>query len=726
MNATFPVRTRRRSSRLLAYVTGLVWAASALASAAPTAIDLSKLGPHAGDRLVGTRLVVEAPRAVAGTTTYLGLELTPSPGWHIYWQNPGEAGLPPKAAWTLPPGASVGATQWPAPERLMTGQIESNVYTKEATLLVPLHLAAATPLGTSRVSAALTWLVCSTVCIPGKGRVAATLDIVTRTDPNATEDPAFARARAAIPKVAPFDTRLAATTSAFALSWPHGAVPLTRVTSATFFAEPSGAGAVAPSAVQRYDRAGERDTLRFARVTPPVAATSLPGVLTLAGTDARGAPAELWYAVTPQLASTSAAGDSDAPASGLVAALVAIGLAFAGGLLLNLMPCVFPVLAFKAMGVIREAPGRRWANAIAYAFGVVACCSLLGGALLLARAGGAALGWGFQLQSPLFVAALTSVVFFLALSMSGTVELVIPVPALLRNRFGAGTPAASFFDGAIVAIIASACTAPYMGAALGYALTAPAAVAIGIFAALGLGIALPYSLVAGVPGIAARVPKPGAWTLVARQLLAFPLFATVAWLVWVFAQQAGSAGLLGLLAALVLVALGTWALGSRDLLGTAWRRSAVALAGLSIVGAIAVVVATNAPPRTAIDRSSSPNAGGDAKAFEAFAPARLASLRAAGRPVLVDMSAAWCITCQVNEAVALDRPEVVRRLAAIHAVEMRGDWTNGDSQITAFLQGFGRSGVPLYVYYAADGTTHVLPQILTPAIVLSSLASPAT
>ncbi len=738
MNRTVPSSLHRIVVRALASAAAAFCALTACADGASAAIDLSKLGPNAGDRLVTARLAVETQRVAPGTTATLGLELTPAPGWHIYWRNPGEAGLPPQATWTLPRGASVGDTSWPVPERLMTGQIESNVYTKPATLLIPLHLAAATPLGAARVGAALKWLVCSTVCIPGKGSVATAIDVVTHTDPTATEDPAFARARAAIPKPAPFATEVDAGASAVTLSWPLGSIPMRHVATVAFFADPSGAAALAPSAAQRYEVRGGRGTLRLARAAPPVPTGPIPGVLTLTGTDASGARAELAYTIVPGSGTAADGSRSDRAsgsgnASGPLAALVAIALAFAGGLLLNLMPCVFPVLAFKAMGVIREAPGRRWANAISYAVGVVACCSALGGALLLARAGGAALGWGFQLQSPLFVAGLASVVFFLALSMSGTVELVVPVPAMLRNRFGAGTPAASFFDGALVAIIASACTAPYMGAALGYALTAPAAVAIGIFAALGFGIALPYALVAGVPGIAARVPKPGAWTLVARQLLAFPLFATVAWLVWVFAQQAGSVGLLGLLAALVLVAFGTWALGSRDLLGAAWRRSAVALAGASLAGAIAIVVATTHARASLAAVGASPagsagvaGAASTTKAFEPFAPARLASLRAAGRPVLVDMSAAWCITCQVNEAVALDRPEVVHRLAALNAVEMRGDWTNGDPQITAFLQRFGRSGVPLYVYYAADGSAHVLPQLLTPAIVLSSLATPAS
>jgi thiol:disulfide interchange protein DsbD len=343
-------------------------------------------------------------------------------------------------------------------------------------------------------------------------------------------------------------------------------------------------------------------------------------------------------------------------ANGYAAFAAFVGFAFLGGLVLNLMPCVFPVLSFKALRAIGEPYDRRVRSAIAYTAGVVLSCASLGVALIVARSAGAMIGWGFQLQSPVFVGALAALLLAMGLAMSGVVEMVVPIPPALARR---AATAGAFGDGILVTLIASACVAPYMGAALAFALSASAPVAIGVFVALGLGLALPQALVMVTPALLRWVPKPGAWLLVARRVLSIPLYLSAAWLAWVLVLQI-------------------------------------------------------APPQPAPLAQVGQH---DAT----FGPASLERLRREHHAVLVDIGAAWCITCKVNERLALDRPEVARRLRDLKVTVLYGDWTRQDPQITAYLHGLGTAGVPLYVYYSRDGGTDVWPQILTPKLVLDRL-----
>jgi thiol:disulfide interchange protein len=339
-----------------------------------------------------------------------------------------------------------------------------------------------------------------------------------------------------------------------------------------------------------------------------------------------------------------------------VAALVALGFAFLGGVILNLMPCVFPVLSFKALRAIGEAPSARMRSAIAYAAGVTGSCAALCGILLAVRSGGAAIGWGFQLQSPPFVAFLAVLLLVLALVMSGTIEIAIPVPQRFARRIAT---AGAFGDGVLVTLIASACIAPYLGAALAYALQTAAPVAIGVFIALGLGLSLPHVVLMTVPALLRHLPKPGAWMVTARRVLSVPLYLTVVWLVWVFLQQ------------------------------------------------VAPVGSTGAAQQAA-------NVG-------TFTATRLATLRREHRAVFVSIGAAWCITCKVNERLALDRVEVTTQFRDRRITVLRGDWTSQDPKITAYLHSLGAAGVPLYVYYAPGRAAAVLPQLLTPAIIIDHL-----
>lgn len=692
----------------------LVCAGAALA--VPTAALAAAPVHFLGDHLVRVRLIPESHAVARGSATWLAVEFTPSPGWHIYWRNPGDSGAPPRIAWSLPQGVSVGATSWPVPEKLTTGGITTYVYSKRATLLVPVAVGrSAHADADAAVAANLSWLVCSNVCVPGRGHASTRFTI----DPSAPAqrgrneaDAVFVAARLRLPRPAHFEATFGSDPQSFRLSVPVASFAGERVTDATFF--PFDGKLIAESAPQRVAINNTVTLMLLRNAEQRIMPSRIDGVLTIDGTGADGRRERTDYAVSAKPAVIMM---PERPLS-FIAAFV---LAFLGGIVLNVMPCVFPVLSFKALGVIaRNASNRRWRVGAAYAAGVIASCAGLGLVLLALRGGGKAIGWGFQWQSPLFVALLALLLLTLALSMSGVAEIAIPLPRLLARRTGEHGAVSAFMDGALVALVASSCTAPFMGAALGFALTASAFAALGVFVALGLGLALPYVIVTGVPSIAARLPKPGPWMVVARRLFAFPLYASVAWLVWVYSAQVDGSALLALLAALVFVGFGVSAFGSaqaRD----GWRRGWLSFGVAGFVIAIVLVAPVRAVQRDAMQGTSR-----GPLHFEHFTPARLAALRRAGRPVFVDITAAWCITCQVNDRFALEGTEVGKRFTALRVTLLAGDWTNQDAPISTYLQQFGRSGVPLYVYYGANGNVEVWPQLLTPGLVLERLSQAAT
>jgi thiol:disulfide interchange protein DsbD len=397
----------------------------------------------------------------------------------------------------------------------------------------------------------------------------------------------------------------------------------------------------------------------------------------------------------------------------------ALLLAFLGGVVLNAMPCVFPILSLKLLSVAQQAHGHRServSHGLAYTAGVLASFAALGIVLLALRAGGQAVGWGFQLQSPVFVAVLAYLLFAMGLSLSGVAGfggMLAGVGGQLAARSGlAGT----FFTGVLATIVATPCTAPFMGAALGFALIAPTALAIGIFLALGLGLAAPY-LAASLTHRWQRVlPKPGPWMDFVKQLLAFPLYGTVAWLLWVLIQEVGPGDAFGALFGLVLVAFAVWVYGQSRLAAPVGRMLGTGLAAAGSAAAIvlAVSLAGAAPAKSAVSR--------DGLSYEPFSTQRLAALEAAGKPVFVNLTASWCVTCLINERVALDSSAVRQAFAERGIVPLKGDWTSQNPEITKFLQQFGRSGVPLYLLYTGRGGEPVmLPQILTAASVLDAI-----
>jgi len=646
-------------------------------------------------------LVTPAAAIRPGETFEVGLQLRLAPGWHTYWQNPGDAGAPPEIALNLPPGAVAGEIAWPAPQRIPQGPLVNFGY--EGEVLLPIRITAPAglrPGGRFAIEADASWLVCAEVCIPEEGRFRLDLPVaaIGATDP--AQAARFASAAAAAPRPSPWQAEAALTGARGSLVFRGEALAPATVRDAFFF--PSASGQIDNAAPQPRRLGSGSLTLALTRPEGAVPPAILEGVLVL--TDGGGVRTA--YAVAAPVGGVLA----DAEGASLWVLLVS---ALLGGLLLNLMPCVFPILAMKAMALARLAGAARAtvrAEAISYTAGVVISMVALAGLLIGLRAAGLAAGWGFQFTLPWFVAALAWLMLAIGLNLSGVYALGGPigVGAGLASR---GGPAGSFATGALAVLVATPCTAPFMAAAVGAAFALPAVGTLLIFAALGLGLAAPYALLGAVPGLAGMLPRPGPWMERLRQALAFPMYGAAAWLAWVLAQQAGPDGVLLLLVGAVLIGLAAWALGVAQAGAGRWSRP---LAALAMVAALALLpgLASRPTPQAEI------TAGG-----ETWSAARVAALQAEGRPVFVNFTAAWCITCKVNERLVLRTAAVQGAFAARGLAALTGDWTNGDAAIGAVLRENGREGVPLYLMFpAGGGAPVVLPQVLTESILLRALA----
>ncbi len=621
-------------------------------------------------------MVTDTDQAAPGTPLRAGLRMRLAPGWHTYWQNPGDAGVAPEL--NLAPGPIAGPIQWPVPEKVQEGPLTTFAYTGE--VLLPLSV---TTQGAAMLQAHASWLVCANVCVPEEGDF--TLDLPGGTPAPSAEAPLFDAVR--LPTPSPYKAAIApdGTLSIFA-----DPALIESVRNATFF--PSDP-AIDPGAPQPMVKQG--GTLRLAlKATSPLDPKGLAGLLML--TDASGTVSALDIAATPGPASTG---------QSLPQLLL---LALAGGLILNLMPCVFPILAMKAMGIAHlSGQGRAAirAHALSYTAGVMLAFMALGGGLLALRWGGQAAGWGFQFQSPVFVVLTAWLLFGVGLNLSGVFAVGGGVAGAGQSWAQRGGHGGSFFTGLLAVVVATPCTAPFMGAAIAGALAAPPGVTVLIFAAMGLGLAAPYALLSVAPGLARALPRPGAWMDVLKEALAFPMYAAGVWLVWVVSQQAGPDGVLVALSGLALLGFAGWALGRAQRGGGRIGRGA-ALAGVIAAGLLL-------PTLTSVPSTDS---------TERFTTARLAQLRAEGRPVFVNMTAAWCVSCLVNERVALGTDAVQAGFRAHDVAYLKGDWTQQDPGISAFLREQGRDGVPLYVVYLPGQSPQVLPQILTPTLVLAAVS----
>jgi thiol:disulfide interchange protein DsbD len=639
-------------------------------------------------------------------------------GWHTYWVNPGDSGEPLRIEWDLPSGFTVGEITWPFPEKIRVGPAMTYGYSNEVVLPIPITPPPGLTPGTRiALRGRASWLVCEKICIPEEAPIALTLPVTAGAPPVEPRGASMiAAARQRVPTPSPWPARFAATTDNVTLTVNAAGLIAERIADVWFFPSRWGAIDLAASQRARVDNAAihldvARGPLREAVNAP------IDGVLVVSER-LDGAIAHHAFAVT---ARPTSIGGSSATSS----LLRAIALALAGGLVLNLMPCVLPVLSVKALGLVQHSsqrPSVLRAHGLAYAAGVLVSFAIVAGTLIALRAGGEQLGWGFQLQSPAFVTLLAWLFFAVALGFSGAI--------VVSGRFvGAGHALAarsgyvgSFAAGALATVAATPCTAPFMGAAVGFAVTQPWPAALVVFEALGLGLAVPYLLLSFVPAWSRFLPQPGPWMERLKQLLAFPLYASSAWLVWVVSQQAGPHGVGAALAGLVLIAFAAWVHQALGGVRAIWRRSATwavaALLPVLIVGLVALGP-LGAP-------ASAPEAaGGGAVGWEAFSPERLDALRASGKPVFVNFTAAWCVTCLVNERVALRSPAVADALARKGVVALKADWTNRDAAVGRVLGSLGRSGVPLYVLYppgsGAGAPPTVLPQILTEGAVIDAL-----
>ena len=708
----------RPGSPRLTWRSTLAWLALCLLSLGAAANPVSTEN-------VTARLIAERTHATPGTDVALLLVLDIRPHWHTYWRNPGDSGEPPRIDWTLPDGVEAGALDFAAPELIRVGPLANFGYSNRALHPVSLRIPADWPAGRPiPVVAEAHWLVCEEHCIPESARLELALPVDRGPGPIDAENAAlFESARAGLPAGSIAGAEIGPKDGAVRLSVPwvdaEGAArPAPR--SVRFF--PGAWGLVEHAAEQPWHITATGPTARLEiDLAPGDASDAAPPGGLLVVTDSAGE--RMSYALDPVRTSWPPGEAKDQGAGlGLVGAL---GLAFLGGLILNLMPCVFPVLAIKALSLAGQggldARERAW-HGLAYTAGVLVFFGLLAAILLGLRASGASVGWGFQLQHPPFVALMAGLFLVLGLSLSGALTLGAGLMGLGGRAAGGGEGAfAAFLTGALAALVAAPCTAPFMGAALGYAVTLPGPLAMLIMLTLGLGLAAPFLLLSLWPGLARRLPRPGAWMETLKQLLAFPMFAASAWLTWVVAVQAGADGLALLLTGMLVLAFGLWARERTRLLQRPWDRAGLVLSVVCLAGALWLGLLVGEASRSA-GPVAGVSSGQEGLSHEPYSPGRLDAALADGRAVFVNMTAAWCITCLVNERVALDDPAVAAGFAEADLLYLKGDWTNRDPAITDYLAGFGRNGVPIYVLYPPGGEPRVLPQILTPGIVTAALA----
>ena len=634
--------------------------------------------PAPGKTAIRPELIAET-RAVPGGEVELAILMHTTPGWHGYWLNPGDAGLPMSVEWTLPPGWSVGPMRYPVPVKLLVAGIVNYVYEKDYAVLLRLKVPGGVS-GSHPISAKMRWLACTDkVCVPEKGDVSLSVP----TGGMAMPDTRFNEWRRALPRplVTPARFELSGDKLRLAIPLPASAT----IGEPYFF--PAEDGPIDYAAPQRFTRKGDRLVAELTRRRGKP--SSISGVLALG--DGRGLELRARPGPVPDTG------------VGMTALLFAILGALAGGILLNLMPCVFPILALKALHLARSGGDEKTArrDALGYAAGAIVGTGALGIALLAIRAGGSAAGWAFQLQDPRTILLLVLLTTAITLNLLRVFEL--PVIGGERN------PTGSFGTGALAAFVATPCAGPFLGAALGTALLLPAAGSIVIFAALGLGLALPFVVVAFVPALRSKLPRPGPWMVRLQLILAVPMALTAIACLWLLWRQGGQpafglglAGALGL--GLLLFGLG---LRQRDGKSVLWG---VPVALALIAGTIWLL-----PPRSETAQRVPTGREWSAAAVE--------RAQAAGHPVFAYFTADWCLTCKVNEAGAIDREAVQAAFRKAGVVTLVGDWTNGDPAITRLLESRGRAGVPLYLWYEPGKTEpEELPQVLTPSM-LSERAS---
>jgi thiol:disulfide interchange protein len=690
-------------------------AAQSSPSAAPSAVVATEN--------VRAELLSEVVQVKAGEPFWVALRQTIRPKWHTYWKNPGDSGLPTEIEWKLPGGTKAEPIVWPMPKLENLSGIINYGYSDDVLLLVRIT-PPADAVGPFTIAAGANWLVCEDVCIPEEGKFALTLPVGPTAMPAPAETRAlFDKTRREVPGALPWSARYGVARSGDpTLVIDAKGLKADTIRDVYFF--PGEWGAVAHMAKQTaaITADGIRIPLKKGDDNSKATPGKLMGTLVLTEKTGEGESRQafdLVAALDPYFVPTASFSVEGGETLSLWEALL---FALLGGMILNLMPCVFPVLAMKAASFARLASGSRAEmrqDGLAYTAGVLVSFGIMAAIVLTIRASVGDVNWGFQFQSPVFSLLVAYLFFTVGLNLSGLFEIggrFVGLGQGLTTRAGS---TGAFFTGVLAVVVATPCTAPFMAAALGFALTKPAPQTVAVLLAMGLGLALPYLALATTPALQRLMPRPGLWMDRLRQFLAFPMYASAAWMIWVLTQQAGADGVMYALGGMILIAFAIWVAKLGE--GVSWLRRGLAAASVLLALSAAVKLQE---PATAAAAPGGAGSGVSFEGWERFSRARMDEAVKQGKPVFVDFTAAWCITCLVNERVALETSTARRAFEEAGVVKLKGDWTNRDPEITATLKEAGRAGVPLYLFWAPGAERpKVLPQVLTEAMIVSELNS---
>ncbi len=699
---------------------------------------IPQLTQVAWDHSIEVELVSETTNIVPGETTWLGLRLDPAEHWHTYWKMGGDSGEPTSAnEWLAPEDTLIGEIQWPAPQWLPFYDTDLVNFGYEGEVLLPIAVTLPADFDGESVelSTLAFWNVCDQICIPGEQRLSITLPVATASQLDATRSQLFATARADLPLVDHnLKSIIAVAGERVSLGFESPDPVFTDYTDAWFF--PQQRRIIKPGPLRDVSITANLMQITHQQPRRMLAdLTDVYGVLVLENANGERAAYEFVDPAVDATATTImplAAVDSSGAnggAGGLGGSLLLYMLfALMGGLILNLMPCVFPVLSMKALSFAKNAGASQHKlrmDGLAYTLGVIVAFVALASVLIALRAGGARVGWAFQFQQPWFLALIVYVFFMMALSLSGVFEIG-------TSLMGTGSSLAqkkgykgSFFTGVLATTVATPCTAPFMGPALGFALTQPWLVAMLVFISLGMGLALPILLLSFMPALSQYMPKPGAWMETFKQIMAFPLYLSALFFLWVLGTQVGVMGMSVVIGACIVLAFAAWLYQRSYNFGPVMRKFNYVVGAAAFVFAIYVLQTSFLEVVPMTDVASVDADGNSTANYEVFSSQRLDDLQADGRPVFVNMTAAWCITCLANEQTTFSTDRVKQAMSDNDITYMKGDWTNEDPEITAVLEHFNRPSVPLYVLYPGDSSKEpvILPQILTPGILVRAFES---
>ena len=679
-----------------------------------------------GESHVDAKLISEVVSVKPGSSFWVAVRLKMNDDWHTYWRNPGDSGLETTIDWNLPEGFSAKEINWPYPERIKEEPLMIFGYHDTIYLLTEISISEnVTPGEAVFLKADVNWLECAEVCIPGQADVKVRLEVKdTSPEINDRYVETFADARSKLPLTST-DWRLRAAIKDSSIVIQAEAPDWYKDELSSVFFLPYQTDIINNIAKQPFAKLGEAYQVKvpLSKLDPQVPDT-LKGIL-VTGNGWRGGGSEnaveIIVPLLDELTSVSSGG-----LSGLSSIWLALLFSFLGGIILNLMPCVLPVLSIKIMGFINQAneeQSKSWQHGVMFTLGVLISFWALASILLILKAGGAQLGWGFQLQSPAFLIVLSAFMFLFGLSMFGVFEIgtsLTTVGGKTQNKSGLG---GSFVSGITATIVATPCTAPFMGSALGFALTQPGWVSMLVFTFIGLGMSAPYFLLTSIPALLKFVPKPGRWMESMKQFMGFLLVATVIWLLWVLGIQVGSNVVILVLFALLITAIGGWIYGRWGHLAMPQRTRII-----STVIAFVLIIGANLYALTNADKyvvTQATSGKGDGIEWEVYSEERIAEVKNSGEPIFIDFTAAWCLSCQVNEQVAFSSEEVQNKFKELGINSFKADWTSRDETITKALAKYGRNSVPLYVLYSGktDEDPQLLPEIITPGIILEALES---